>query len=61
MLCRGRTLLELIILSSFTEKVNFWGERRDYWHYLTEGLGNIKELDSCVKIVQALPQVGVSV
>lgn len=50
----------MIILNVFTctEKVNFWGERRDYWHYLTEGLGNMKELDSCVKIVQVLPQVG---
>ena len=40
-----------------TEKSSFWGERRDYWHYLSEGVGELKGLDSIVKIVQAQQQV----
>ncbi len=40
-----------------TEKSSFWGERRDYWHYLSEGVGELKALDSIVKIVQAQQQV----
>ncbi len=46
---------------ALSEKSSFWGDKRDYWHYLSEGVGEIKALDSVVKIVQAQSQVCVCV
>ena len=39
------------------DKVSFWGERRDYWHYLSEEVGGVKSLGGITKQVQAIPQV----
>ena len=45
------------VLLHIAEKMSFWGERRDYWSYLSESVGDMKTLDGCVKIIQALLQV----
>ena len=37
--------------------MSFWGERRDYWNYLSESVGEMKALDTIVKLVQTQPQV----
>ena len=42
---------------SFTEKISFWGERKDYWHYMTEDLQGMRELSQSVKSIQAKPEV----
>lgn len=39
------------------EHVSFWGDRRDYWHYLSTGVGGMKQLDDIVKKVQSLAHV----
>jgi len=41
----------------YTERVSFWGERRDYWSYLNEGVGGMRTLGNITKRVQALPQL----
>ena len=48
---------EIRVYFFLLEKVNFWGERRDYWHYLSEVVSKMKTLDGCVKRVQGLSQV----
>ena len=40
-----------------TEKLSFWGDRRDYWNYLSEGVGHMKSLETIVKRVQTLAHV----
>ena len=40
-----------------TEKLSFWGDRRDYWNYLSEGVGRMKTLETIVKRVQTLAHV----
>ena len=40
-----------------TEKLSFWGDRRDYWNYLSEGVGRMKTLETIVKQVQTLAHV----
>lgn len=37
--------------------MSFWGDRRDYWHYLSEGIGRMKVLETIVKQVQTLAHV----
>ena len=39
------------------EKVTFWGEKKDYYHYLTENVDGLKSLDQVIKKVQALTEV----
>lgn len=39
----------------FLEKQSFWGERKDYFHYLSEG--GIKSLDPLIKKVNSLAEV----
>lgn len=45
------------LYTHLTEKSSFWGERRDYWHYLSEGIGELKALGSIIKKVQSQSQV----
>ena len=40
-----------------TEKLSFWGDRRDYWNYLSEGVSRRKTLETVVKKVQSLAHV----
>ena len=40
-----------------TEKLSFWGDRRDYWNYLSEGVARMKSLEIIVKRVQTLAHV----
>lgn len=49
--------LECILRHQQKEKVSFWGERRDYWHYLSEGVGSMKTFDAITKHVQTLTQL----
>ncbi len=44
-------------LKTVSDKVSFWGERRDYWSYLSEVVSKMKTLDGCVKRVQGISQV----
>lgn len=39
------------------EKLSFWGERKDYYHYMTENLSGLKTFDHMVKRVQGLTEV----
>ena len=41
-----------------TEKLSFWGERRDYFHYLSDQIADMKALESCCKKVNSYPKVG---
>lgn len=41
----------------FSDKLSFWGDRRDYWNYLSEGIGRMKALETIVKQVQTLAHV----
>ena len=48
----------LLLLTIFaTERLNFWGERRDYYHYLTEQLSDMKDLEVVSKKILRFPQV----
>ena len=40
-----------------SDKLSFWGDRRDYWNYLSEGIGRMKALETIVKQVQTLAHV----
>lgn len=55
--CMSMIQLSSLFDVCYTEKVSFWGERRDYWSYLNEGVGGMRTLGSITKQVQALPQV----
>jgi len=39
------------------EHVSFWGDRHDYWHYLSTNVSGMKELNDIVKKVQLLTNV----
>lgn len=43
--------------SDYTERSSFWGDRRDYYHYLTEHLSNLKDLEVVAKKILGFPQV----
>jgi len=49
--------LEGVLRHQQKERVSFWGERRDYWSYLNEGVGGMRTLGNITKRVQALPQL----
>ena len=53
----GYSHLILPPLVSAADKLSFWGERRDYWHFLSEAVGKMKGLEECVRRTQYLPQV----
>ena len=42
---------------SIVEKLSFWGERKDYWHWMAEVAGGIKTLEQLVKRVQGFSEV----
>ena len=42
---------------SNVEKLSFWGERKDYWHWMAEVAGGIKTLEQLVKRVQGFSEV----
>ena len=46
-----------VVTHLLTEKLTFWGERKDYFHYLSEGLGSLKTLDIPIKRVQGMNEV----
>ena len=49
--------LACVFVVVVTEKLSFWGDRRDYWNYLSEGVARMKTLETIVKSVQTLAQV----
>ena len=46
-----------ILDQCLVEKLSFWGERKDYWHWMAEVAGGIKTLEQLVKKVQAISEV----
>eukprot|EP00731_Ephydatia_muelleri_P012846 Em0007g156a len=52
--------VELILRHSLKERLSFWGERRDYWGYLSEGCAGNKALDPIIKHIQSSTQVATS-
>ena len=47
----------VIVYIIYLEHVSFWGDRHDYWNYLTSNVGSMKQLNDVVKKVQSLTQV----
>ena len=41
----------------YLEHVSFWGDRHDYWNYLSSNVASMKQLNDVVKKVQLLTQV----
>jgi hypothetical protein len=52
--------LECCLRHHQREKLSFWGDRRDYWNYLSEGVGRMKTLETIVKRVQTLAHLATS-
>ena len=44
-------------LPTHAERSSFWGDRRDYYHYLTEQLSDLKDLEVVSKRILGFPQV----
>ena len=40
-----------------SDKVNFWGEKRDYYHFLTQSISGRKDLEQEAKKIQGFPKV----
>ncbi|XP_019854093.1 PREDICTED: FYVE and coiled-coil domain-containing protein 1-like [Amphimedon queenslandica] len=49
--------LESILRHGQKEKLSFWGERRDYYHYIMENLSGLKNFEQIVKRVQGLSEI----